>query len=276
MSVFSGCTYFVKEPDNGTRKIARVGNEYLYEEDIMSVVSDGLSAEDSTLLVTNFINSWAASQLLVSKARINLSEDKLMTFDKLVQAYQRDLYINAYKEALVSKSVDTVVTQKEMQRYYAENKENFKLNEELLKLKYIHLPSEYSDKEKLVTHFLNTEEEDMAYIDSLSIQFKSYNMNDSVWVRYAQLANKIPHFNSENKSKYLKKSQFFELEDSLGVYLVKIKDVLLRNENAPLSYIEPTIHQIIINQRKMEFIRNLESDILEEATKSSEFEVYDE
>ena len=58
-----------------------------------------------------------------------------VAFEELVEEYRNDLYIEAYKEAIVKQSIDTMVTGFDEAKYYTANKENFKLNEELLKLK---------------------------------------------------------------------------------------------------------------------------------------------
>ena len=87
--------------------------------------------------------------------------------------------------------------------------------------------------------------------------------------------DEIPPLNPDNEARYLKKSQFFELEDDKGVYLGKVNDVLQVNEIAPLSFIEPTIKQVILNRRKLDYIRRLETEIIDEATKENEFEVYE-
>ena len=78
----------------------------------------------------------------------------------------------------------------------------------------------------------------------------------------------------KNQDRYLKKSQFFELQDSLGVYLVKITGVHNINDIAPLSYIEPSIKQVLLNRRKLDYIRKLETEIIDESIKEKEFEVY--
>ena len=45
---------FIKKSDDRT-PIARVNENYLYEDDINGLVSEGASKEDSTLLIQNFI-----------------------------------------------------------------------------------------------------------------------------------------------------------------------------------------------------------------------------
>lgn len=90
----------------------------------------------------------------------------------------------------------------------------------------------------------------------------------------SQVISKIPGVNSENKNQLLKKSNFVQLKDSLGVYLMQVNDVLLRNDTAPLEYVKPTIRQIVINKRKLELIKKLEKDITKDAIKNKEFEIY--
>ncbi|MEL6916936.1 MAG: hypothetical protein AAFO99_04310 [Bacteroidota bacterium] len=64
------------------------------------------------------------------------------------------------------------------------------------------------------------------------------------------------------------------MEDASGVYLAKVTNVLEVNDIAPLSFIEPTIKQVLLNRRKLDYIRKLETEIIDEAIKKNEFEVY--
>lgn len=268
----SSCNFFKKVDDRVP--VARVNDTYLYYDDIKNLVSDGASKEDSMLLVQNFINKWATQQLFVDGAMRNLSEEQQDAFDKLIVQYKNDLYTKAYIEALVKRSIDTTVTQAEAEEYYNINKEVFKLNEELLKFRYIHVSENIINYNSIEQKFKRFNATDRKELDSLSIQFKSYSLKDSIWVRVSQVVDKIPVITSENRYELLKKSNFIELKDSLGVYLMQINDVLLRNDTAPLEYVKPTIDQIVINKRKLEIIRELEKDITKDAIKNKQFEIY--
>ncbi|TNJ45714.1 peptidyl-prolyl cis-trans isomerase [Tamlana fucoidanivorans] len=254
--------------------VARVNDTFLYYDDIKNLVKDGTSKQDSTLLVQNFINNWATKQLLVDGAKLNLSQEKQDAFNKLVVEYKNDLYAKAYLEALVNRSIDTSVSKEEAEVYYDKNKEVFKLNEELLKFRYIHLDDNIIDYTTIKKRFERYNEDDKRNLDSISIQFKSYSLNDSIWIRLSHVIDKIPVVTKENKSELLKKSNFIQLKDSLGVYLMQINDILLRNETAPLEYVKPTIKQIVVNKRKLELIRQLEKDITKDAIKNNQFEIY--
>lgn len=266
------CEYFQK-PQEG-EPIARVGETFLYKEDILPLLNDNMTKEDSTVVVTNYINRWATQQLLIQRAKINLPQEKLDAFDVLVEEYKKDLYTEAYKEALVKQAVDTMVTAYDQAAYYELNKENFKLNEELLKLRYINIAKDNSNFEEIKTRFERFDSEDKTVLDSLAIQFNNYSLNDSIWVKATQVFKKIPVITNENKEKYLKKSQFYQIEDSIELYLVRIEDIVGRNDIAPLAYVRPTVKQIILNKRKLEFIRKLEKDITKDAVKRKQFEIY--
>ncbi|KAB8153519.1 peptidyl-prolyl cis-trans isomerase [Kordia sp. TARA_039_SRF] len=266
------CEYF--QSTNVGDPVARVGESYLYKSDIEPLLSDNMSAQDSAIVVNNYIDRWATQELFIQGAKLNLPQEKQDAFEELVEEYRNDLYIEAYKEALVKQSIDTVVTAFDEAKYYDANKENFKLNEELLKLRYINIAKDNSNIDKIAERFKRFETADKTALDSLAIQFNNYSLNDSIWVKQTQIFNKIPVITNENKEKYLKKSQFSQIEDSLGVYLVQIVDKIGRNDIAPLAYVRPTVRQIILNKRKLEFIRKLEKDITKDAIKQKQFETY--
>lgn len=267
------CDFFTGQQEEEV--VARVGDNYLYKNDIQHVVSEKITRQDSINLVRNYINNWATKQLLIDQAVINLNEDTLRGLERLIQDYRSELYINAYQEALISRTIDTIVSDAEIETFYNENNESFRLNEELLKLRYIHLNEDNSNLKDITESFKRFNEEDKHMLDSLAIQFKRYSLNDSIWIKVTQVVEKIPWVDFENKEEYLKKSQFFEIQDSLGVYLMYIKDVAKTYDVAPLAYVWPTVKQIILNKRKLEFSKKLEKDIINDAIQKKQFEIYE-
>ena len=268
------CNYFLKNDING-EPLARVGDTYLYWDEVAAVLGNTFTKQDSASIVTNYINNWATKQILLDKAKINLPDEKISEFEQLVANYRTDLYTRAYKEALVNQVEDTIVTQEELNRFYEKEKENFKLKEKIVKLRFIHLPLQFLNTKEVTESLRRFNQEDIRYLDSIGVQFKKLNFNDSLWVPVARVLEEIPPLNNDNEDRYLKKSQFFELEDPMGVYLTKINDVLDVNEIAPLSYVEPRIRQVLLNRRKLDYIRKLETEIIDEATKEKVFEVYE-
>ena len=270
----SACSSFWRD-DPEEKALARAGDSYLYSRDVVGLLNEDMTPQDSASFVTNYINNWAAKQLLLSKARINLPEEQLREFEHLVENYRTDLYTRAYKEALVRQNEDTTISRSELRGFYEEEKENFKLKEKLVRLRYVELPTQFLNREEVSRRLRRFNDEDREYLDSVGVQFRKLHFNDSLWVPVSRIIREIPPLTYENEASYLKKSQFFELEDSLGVYLGNVGDILKINDIAPLEFIEPTIRQVLLNRRKLDYIRKLEIDIIDEATKKKEFEVFD-
>ncbi|PHR10666.1 MAG: peptidylprolyl isomerase [Aequorivita sp.] len=267
----TSCDYFRQETTENA--IARVNNTYLYEADIQKLITEDTSAEDSTLIVNNYINRWATQQLLIDQAKINLSPDKLEQYNKLVKEYQNDLLTEAYKNVIVGKQLDSVISEQEFQEYYETNKDNFKLKDFLVKLRYVQLPVNYDGLSAVREKLNRYNEKDRKSLNSQDYQFISSNFNDSVWVKKEVLTQALPIIRGANEQ-VLKKSNFAQLQDSLGVYLMKIENVLNPNDTAPLSYVKPTLRQIILNKRKLELIKKLETDITKDAIETNNFEIY--
>lgn len=269
--LFVSCEYLASAPEEDV--VARVNENYLYLSDVQKLVPDNTSPEDSVLIVNNYITRWATQQLLTDQAAINLSSENLARFDKLVQEYKNDLLTEAYKNAVVSKQLDSTVTESEYREYYNLNKENFRLNDILLKMRFVQLPADYEGVKNIREPFTRFNRKDQELLHDQRYIFAASNLNDSVWIKRDVLLDVLPILRQDS-DQLLKKSNFAQLQDSLGVYLVKIEDVLGLNETAPLPYIKPTLKQIILNKRKLELIKKFETDITRDAIENNKFEIY--
>ena len=256
------------------RPIATVYNKNLYKKDIEELLPKGITKKDSLVIVKGLINSWAKQQLLLAKAEENISEVNSERIEKLVNTYKKSLYINGYKERLIKQQLDTVVNREDIKQYYQKNKENFKLNEELLQFEYIHFGKDFLDKEETIKSFKSSKEEDHEDLERHLLNFKSYRLRDSTWVPFSYLQQKIPPFQSETKEKLLKISKYIQKEDSLGVYLVAVKNKLSKNATAPLTFVSSRIKQIILHKRKLELIREIEKTLINDAIQNKNFKEY--
>ena len=271
---FNSCDFVLNKQEE-KEPLARVGDVFLYREDVSDLLDKSMSEQDSALFVTNYINTWASKQLLLSKSKINLPESKLLEFDRLVDDYKSDLYTRAYVEALVFNAQDTSITNNELQGYYEREKENFRLNQKLVQLRFIEIPNQFLDKDGIRQRLDDWSEADKEYLDSVAVQFKKIHFNDSIWVSASRVMEEISPLTSANEKQYLKKSQFFEIQDSLEVYLGKVTDVLEINDIAPFEYIKPEIRQLIINRRRLDYVKKLKTEIIDEAIQKNEFEIYE-
>ena len=259
---------------NKADAIARVNNEYLYQSDLENLVPAGTPKKDSIAIVKDFINRWATQQLLIDNANKNISKNKQIELDELINQYKIDLYSKAYLEQLVITKIDTVITNEEIEKYYNTNKSNFKANSPLVKLRYISLVKGNNKLATISAKFSSFKSKDKKDLKNLAIQFKDYAFNDSIWVDIDQVYERLPFVNKENVTKYIDTGISYQYADSTTVWLVKVKDMVHKNEVVPLSYILPTIKQIILNKRKTDLINKIQTEITNDAIKDNDFEIF--
>ncbi len=265
------------ELENNSKEepIARVNDNFLFFSEIQESLDENMSQNDSMLAVNNAINNWASKKLLYEKAIFNLSNSKQNELDLLVKSYASDLYISNYEKEWLKTRVDTIVSNDQLQSYYNENKNKFRLRQDILLARFIELPIENFNKTQIVRSFRRLNFQDKIYLDSISLQFKSSFINDSVWLRPELFFNKFKIENKIKYNRYLRKKSFFEIKDLESLYLVYISDILRKNDYAPMSYVKPTLVQILLNKRKLEMKKQLKTDILKQGIAENNFEIYD-
>lgn len=268
----TSCNLF--KSDSKTTAIARVNSDYLYKEDIANLIPPGIAKEDSIVIVRNFIDRWAAQKLLIRVAEVNLNASKKAEFDTLIQQYKVDLYTKAYLEEVVKRTTDTVVTLAELKAYYKENKENFKTNGTLVRLRYINIKKDNPKYEIIKSKFFDFRKSDKKFWDTYSMQLNSFALNDSIWVDMSQVYAKLPFINPDNRDEYILSGKTIQKTEAGNNYLVKISNVIDKNQIAPFEYLRPTLQEVIINKRKLELIKNFEKEIIDDAIKDKKYEVY--
>lgn len=250
--------------------IAKANNKYLFKKDIKTLFPVNYSEKDSLIIVQSFLKDWALKELMLQKSQDNITKETADAIDDLVNKYRESLLINNYKERLIKQQLDTVVSIEELEKYYQTNVQNFKLNETLIQLKYIQFKDVIKHKSKIIKAFKLGDIESVEYLQMEEINFQQMSLNDSVWQTLDNVMLKIP----VSREKLLKKSKFTQKENAIDLYLVAVKDVLNRGDIAPLSYIEPTIKQLILHKRKLELVREIEKIILNDATQNKSFKIY--
>ena len=266
------CNYF--KPEQKSQSIARVGKNYLYKTDIATLVPAGTSKEDSVLLVRDFIDRWASQKLLIEAAERNLSDSKRKEYNTLIKQYKIDLYTRAYIEEVVKRTVDTVVSQEELKKYYEENKENFKTNGTLVLLRYINLSKENPHFETIKSKFFDYSKKDKKFWETYALQCKSFAMNDSVWVDMSQVYAKLRVITPENRDEIIRSGKKMQIQDNDDTYLIKVTSVIDKNQISPFEYCKPTLKEVLLNKRKLELIKKFEKDITNDAIKNNDYEIY--
>ncbi|WP_188459295.1 peptidyl-prolyl cis-trans isomerase [Psychroflexus planctonicus] len=267
------CSYFQKSDNR--KPLAKAGNAYLYEEDLPNFSTEINSKEDSIASVKRFVEKWALKNLLLDKAKFNLTKEKQEEFNEMAEQYRVQLYINAYKDALIEKNLNYTTSEEDILAYYEEKKQNFKLKEKLLKLRYLVMKTDLKDVDKIKSRFNSFTIEDQEYLRAKSLEFKLHMLNDSVWVRFEDVQRQLPSIQEEFSKKIDNEIQkTLSFQDSIFTYFIHVNEILSPNEVPPISYLKPTIEQILENKRKLELNKQLEKDIIDDAIQNNDFKTF--
>ncbi len=257
----------------GENEVARVGDIYLYDSEIEQVMPKGIAARDSIALARKFINDWIKLQIILKKANENLTEEQL-DFSQQLETYKNSLIRFKYENELIRQRLDTVVKDREIEQYYQDNQNNFQLKNDIVIANFIQLHRDSSQYIPLFRELLfDNPEENKDELESLcKVHATDYYLEDN-WIYFNDLLNNIP-ITTYNQTNYLENNKEIIYSDSLNNFLINIIDYKIKEEASPLSFEKDNIHNIIVNKRKLELIKKMESDIFDQAMKNNEIEIY--
>jgi hypothetical protein len=267
----SSCSFFSKE--KGQDVVARVYDSYLLKSELSEIIPAGTSEEDSIAIAQSFINNWVRQTLLFQRAEKNLSEDQ-KDFEKKLEDYKRSLIIYTYERNLVNQILDTIVNNQQIEEYYNQNKQNFELKDNIIKVVYLKVDKKAPDIPKVQKWIKSANQQDLINLESYAYQFAhNFYLDDNTWLLFEDLLKEIP-IKTYNQEEFLKNNRYIEVEDSTSLYFVNIKGFKIKNSLSPLSFEKDNIRNIIINKRKLQLITKMKNDIYEEALLKNDIEIY--
>jgi hypothetical protein len=254
--------------------LAEVENVVLYLDEIPKLIKHGVNESDSAALFQNYINKWAKRQLLLKKAEENLTPELKEEINRQLEDTKSNLIIYQYQRQMILEKLDTVLTDAEIENYYAANEQSFVLSSNIVKALFIKLPLETPDLNKIRLLARSNVHNDLQQLETVCYQFaEKFDDFNEEWVPMDRLKVEL-HQNIENEDDFLKRNTFFETSDSTSEYLVSIRDYRLRSSLAPFEYVKDDIKRIIWNNRRFEFIQTLENGIYNDALKENGFKIY--
>ena len=262
------------EESNHSDAVARVGDDFLYRSDLESILVPNLSKEDSATIAYNYIYNWARKRLVLRRAELNLSENE-KDVDRLVEEYRNSLVRSLFEKKLIAEYLDTAITTSQIEQYYNENKQNFELKENIVRVEYYKFDPQTPDLSKFKNWFRSGREADKEKRTEYAFNYAAeHYLNDSTWISYTDLISRVP-LQAYNQEQFLRNNRYVEINDSTAVYFIQILEYKTENNHSPLEYVYPTIKNIILHQRKLDLIKEMENRLYEDAQKRNEFEIYD-
>jgi len=254
--------------------VARAGDTFLYLDQIPQLIPPGTPSADSTAIIHNYINKWAKKEFLFRKAEENLSPDLKNEIDNQLEETRSNLVIYQYQRQMMLERMDTTITEAELENYYSENQKSFMLSSNILKALFIKLPVETPNIDRIRHLSRSNDQNDLQELESYCYQFadKFDDFNEE-WVSFDRLSVELPQEIS-NEESFLRRTTFYEANDSIFLYFINIRDYRLRSSTAPFEYVRDDIKRVIWNNRRLEFIQSLENGIYNDALKENGFTIF--
>lgn len=254
--------------------VARVGDQYLYPEDLEGIATSGMSIEDSTERTMRFVNNWIRKQLLIGEAATKIEFDEAEIERKILD-YRYSLMGYEYQSYYINQNLNMEVDDSEIEEYYNENIDNFILKQNIIRGKFIKLPTGAPKIDRVKSLLNSTREENIEELNSYALSFAAtYQLNDSVWMVFDEVIKNSPLAEIPNKVQFLQSNRYIESADLQFRYFLKILEYRISDNTSPLEFVKEDIKNIIINKRKVQLAQQLEEDVYERATKNKEFEIY--
>jgi hypothetical protein len=270
--ILAGCGR--KQNDQKRLMVASVGSRILYFDQVPKLIQPGTTAGDSTTIIQNYINGWARKELLFLKAEENLTGDYKSDIENQLQDTRANLFIYQYQRQMMVEKMDTTITDGEMESYFATNEKKFTLSSNIVKALYIKLPLEVPNLDKIRSLSRSSQQKDLQQLETLCYQFaEKFDDFNEGWVAMNRLSVELP-MDIVNQDEFLRYNTWYETRDSSSVYLITFRDYRLRYSLAPLEYVKNDIKSIILNNRRFEFLQNLENGIYNDALKANLFKTY--
>jgi hypothetical protein len=266
--LWSGCDQMSKRKvKEGDILLASVENRKMYYSDIEGMLS-ATSDQDSLAQLNAFIEAWLSRNVVLNEAEKTISQD--LDIDKLVDDYKSSLLLHNYRQFLIQKDLDTTITKAQEEEYYNINKDQYLLAESICKARIVKIP----DNAKRIERFYrNWKKNDTAYIEKytqVNAIFDTKKNDD--W----ETAHHYLSFLPKNKFKLrdFSKKGDIQKHDETFEYFIKVVDFKKQNEIPPLSYVKEQMRKVIINQRKKNLLKKIESNLYQNYLQANKIKVY--
>ncbi len=251
--------------------LATVHSKSLYISDMPGMFPEGTSAEDSVMIIDNYVRRWVRDAVLMHEAEQNVPQD--LNIDKLVRDYRASLIRHNYEEYLVTEMLDSVITEVELEDFYEKSKEQFQLEAAVMRCLFLKIPTGHPDSEQVRRWWEGGTEQDMRFLRTWSsANAKVSYLNDSLWYKVAEIAAYLPK-GTLNEDNVVAKRDFRQ-KDGEHDYYFKMLELVKRQEIPPLSYVEGQARKYILHRRQTKLLQEVKDRMFETEMSNNNVRVY--
>lgn len=264
--LFSTCQK--KHVDTNKTPILEINGQFLYEEDLPKISFRTLSEEDSIKVVDNYIKRWITDVVMYDYAKKNVQNPK--EIETLVDEYRKTLIIQYYQQNIVNQRLESP-SEEELKSYYEKYSSQFLLEENIIKGVFIKIPTKTARIKDLYKWLSDIDEENLEKMEKFCVRnYGTLDYFQEEWFYATDVLKKFPETFTDEKTVFTAPN-VFERTDSVFTYLLKVTDYHLIGNVAPYDFASKKIESILLNQKRIDFIRNFEEELYKDALKKVKF-----
>lgn len=282
MTLLCGCQVMEKKQQVGA--VAELNGHYLYRSTLDSLTL-GLNSEDSLRVVQLFIRQWAQDILLYDNSTARTHRE----IEQMVSEYRRTLYAQAYEDRLVERRMPKSIPDSSVQAIYDRMPDRFILDESIVKGVLLVVPNDAPNLSKVKQWLLKigTERQErkerknskatnvLDDIEKYVYQNASgYELFTDQWTTVTALTRQMPVERADLETK-LKYGNRIEISDSTQTFILQVTEKHMRGEKMPVEYARPQIEKIILNARRVEFLRKERERLYNDAVQEKKIKFFD-
>ncbi len=252
--------------------VAKFGDHKLYLSELEAVIPDGTSPEDSANLASLYISSWAKDKAFEDIADMTLSKEEKDVSEDL-ESYRQSLLRYRYEQRYVNERLDTLVTDDEIEDYYENHQEFFRLDRPVMKARFLNIAKDSPNYPVIRKLMSSDKEEDVMAADSIAFySTQHYHDFSGQWIDAVTLAAEFGTDYVQMLSK--RNGSFIEMSDESSVSVAYVVDFVRSGQIEPLESCRDRIIDSILSARKHKLLTDLEQDLIEDATVKEKFVIY--
>lgn len=253
--------------------LAKAYGSRLYLEDIEGIIPRGGEAEDSVAFVKRYVDRWIMNQVVLHNAMQSVAPEEI-SLEQRVRDYRNALITHSYESMIIKEEMDTLVTEIQIGLFYENNQNFFRLTEPIVHATYIKLPVTSREANRIRGMYRSNDPEVLEQLEEVALNHAAtYYIGPDTWLLFSDILKDMP-LQVNNVPVFLRNNRFSEITDDYFRYFLYIHDYKLKGDISPMAFEREKITNLILNQRKKEFIEHWRRHLFNQAIEANRIESY--
>lgn len=241
---------------------AEAFNEVLSQEQLDEIFN--LTAADSSMRMA-YVYKWIKQKAVLNEAKQNVSTEEI---NQLVEDYKSSLIIHQFENQYVDSRLNKAISEQEFQEYVDGNPDEFKTNEELVRVMIAKLPEGDPGLKQFKDYWNSNDMRELSRF-CRDHELMCY-LEDSIWYNLSEIEVLLPSSLHDQLQKGKNVHRFREGAE----YFVKTLDKKVNSTNASLEHQRENINQRILFYRKEQLLITLRDSLYKDAIEKKRVKIY--